>query len=69
MSSKSPDKPTGKQPSDENVVPLRKTGPLAPKRKRGLSIGFGIVDGDFVWQNPDGSIERYKLTDDDDDCP
>ncbi len=50
-------------------MPLRKTGPLAPKRKRGLSIGFGIVDGDFVWQNPDGSIERYKLTDDDDDCP
>ncbi len=65
MSSKPPEPPTGKRGESEKIVPLRKQGPLAPKRKRGVSIGFGIEDGDFVWRNADGSIERQKLTDDD----
>ena len=65
MSAKPSKPPTGKADESETVVPLRKHGPLSPKRKRGISIGFGIEGDDFVWRNPDGSIERTKLTDDD----
>ena len=68
--SATPSKPPAEKPDEsrehvENVLPLRKDGPLAPKRRRGVSIGFGIEDDDFVSQNPDGSIERHKLTDED----
>ncbi len=71
MSSKSPNKPTGKPAENEKVVPLHKSGLLAPKsRWPRVAIGFGVIqeaDGDyFVWRNADGSIERTKITDDDD---
>ena len=48
-------------------MPLRNSGPLAPKSKQPgtVSCGFGIEGDDFVWRNPDGSIERTKLIDDD----
>jgi hypothetical protein len=64
-----PSKPPAAKPGEsrETVVPLRKGGPLAPKSRRPgtVSISLGIEDEDFVSQNPDGSIERTKITDDD----
>ena len=64
--------PTKKRPSRKKakrsatVTPLRKAGPLAPVRKRGVTVSFGIEDGDFVWRDADGTIERHKLTGEDD---
>ena len=66
VSSKPRKPPTGKPPG-EKVVPLRKSGPLAPVRKRGLSISFGIEDDDLVTRDAEGKIERHKLTGEDDD--
>ncbi len=67
MTAKPPKAPTGRRPSDvKKVVPLRERGPLSPGFTGSVSIGFGIDGDDFIWRNPDGSIERTKLTDDDD---
>ncbi len=65
MSEKPSKPPAGKPDENEKVVPLRKKGLLSPESKGSVYCGFGIEDGDLVFRNPDGSIERHKLTDDD----
>lgn len=64
MSAKRSKPPAGKRGESEKVVPLRKKGLLSPASKGSVYCGFGIEDGDLVFRNPDGSIERHKLTDD-----
>ena len=69
-------KPSGKRPDDsgsrtpQKVTPLRKSGPLKPAPRQGVSISFGIdIDDDdnLVIRWPDGSITRDKLDLGDDD--
>jgi len=58
-----PKRPTGAPPERNKPVPLRKEGPLAPKRDKGVGISFGLEDDDLVIRKPDGSIERVKPDD------
>ena len=51
------------------MVPLRKSGLLAPKRKRtGVSLSFGLADDDsedLIVVGPDGQPKRTPLRDKD----
>ena len=61
-------KRSGNPPGDK-VTPLRKSGPLKPAPRQGVSISFGIdIDDDdcLVIRWPDGSITRDRLDLDDD---
>ena len=43
--------------SKSNVVPLRKSGPLMPAPKKGVSLAFGLdeLHGEFIIRYPDGT--------------
>ncbi len=50
----------------KNVVPLRKEGLLRPQEDEPFAgFGFDLDEGAMIIRNPDGTIERESLIDDD----
>ncbi len=47
----------------DNVVPLRKSGPLEPVRGRGISVAFGFDEenSELVFRYPDGTNFRTGI--------
>ena len=50
----------------KKVVPLRKEGLLRPQEDEPFAgFGFDLDEGAMIIRNPDGTIERESLIDDD----
>ena len=47
---------------------MHKTGIFAPKRRKGVSVAFELIDWDEIIASlPDGTLDRIKLDPDEDE--
>ena len=65
--------PRSRKPAGDNVVPLRKDGPLKPLPQKGVHGAIGLdgfdldEQGNLVIVEPDGTTRRFSIDDENGD--